>query len=293
MAEESGEAAAPAAQRVMMIGGAMRSGTTVIHRALCTAGNSNPFISESWFLRDLLAMYRFRLARFEAMGEDQFGPAAAYGRMLAEDVEDYVRAVSARHGGPEILILKHPELIRNFADLAGLAPAMLFLAVVRDPRDVVASMKRVRDSHARDGIPGPLAGARTIAGLCDYYGSHYGPLLDAAPALGARLKMVRYEDFMRSPADAVAEIGAYCGARYEMQKVADFRPDHAASATFDKKARADDPFSRAFWSDLYTKPLSGERIGRFAESLSPPEIREIEARLAFVGRRFGYWGERA
>lgn len=287
MAVNIGESAI---QRVLMIGGAMRSGTTVIHRALCTAGNSNSFLSESWFLRDLLAMYRFRLTRFAAMGEDQFGSVEVYNRMIADGVADYLRTVSARHGDPEVLILKHPELIRSFADLAELSPQMLFLAVVRDPRDVVASMKRVRDSHGRDGVSGPLAGARTTAGLCDVYGVHYGRLLETAEALGGRLKVVRYEDFMRSPRESVAEIGAFCGARYELDGIADFRSDHAGSATFDKAARANDPFSRAFWSDLYTKPLSDERIGRFAESLTQAEIGEIEARLGFIGRRFGYWG---
>jgi hypothetical protein len=277
-------------QRVLVIGGAMRSGTTVIHRALCAADNSNPFLSESWFLRDLFTMYRFRLARFATMGEDQFGTAAAYSGMIADDVADYLRTVSARHGDPEVLILKHPELIRHFVDLAGLSPRMLFLAVVRDPRDVVASMKRVRDSHAQDGIGGPLAGARTTAGLCGVYGSHYAALLDNAQELGGRLKIVRYEDFMRSPQEAVAEIGAFCGARYALDEVADFRPEDAGNATFDKAARAEDPFSRAFWSDLYTKPLSDERIGRFAVSLTAAEIGEIEARLGFIGRRFGYWG---
>jgi hypothetical protein len=290
MAGEAGEAERPAPQRVMMIGGAMRSGTTVIHRALCTADNSNPFLSESWFLRDLLAMYRFRLARFAAIGEDQFGTASAYRRMIADDVADYLRTVSARHGNPEVLILKHPELIRSFVDLARLSPAMLFLAVVRDPRDVVASMKRVRDSHDRDGVPGPLAGARTTAALCDVYGSLYGPLLDCAQELGGRLKIVRYEDFMRAPKTAVAEIGAFCGARYDLEGVADFRAEDAGNATFDKAARAGDPFSRAFWSDLYTQKLSDERIGRFAEALTAAEIGEVEARLGFIGRRFGYWG---
>jgi hypothetical protein len=273
----------------MMIGGAMRSGTTIIHRALCAARNSNPFLSESWFLRDLLAMYRFRLARFAAMGEDQFGSAEAYSRMIADDVADYLRTVSARHGDPEVLILKHPELIRSFVDLARLSPEMLFLAVVRDPRDVVASMKRVRDSHDRDRVPGPLAGARTTAALCDVYGSHYGPLLDSAPELGGRLEIVRYEDFMRAPKEAVARIGEFCGARYDPEGVAGFRPEDAGNATFDKSARAADPFSRAFWSDLYTQPLSEERIGTFAQSLTSSEIGEIEARLGFIGRRFGYW----
>ncbi len=274
----------------MMIGGAMRSGTTVIHRALCTARNSNPFLSESWFLRDLLAMYRFRLSRFETMGEDQFGTADAYIGMIAEDVADYLRTVSARHGDPEVLILKQPELIRSFPELARLSPGMLFLAVVRDPRDVIASMKRVRDSHLRDEVAGPLAAARTTAALCGVYGSHYAALLDSAPALGERLKIVRYEDFVRAPKDAVAEIGAFCGARYELEEVADFPAADAGNATFDKAARSQDPFSRAFWSDLYTKPLSDERIGGFAKSLAAAEIGEIEARLGFVGRRFGYWG---
>ncbi|HEX8222190.1 MAG TPA: sulfotransferase [Allosphingosinicella sp.] len=284
------EAGNPAMQRVMMIGGAMRSGTTVIHRALCSARNSNPFLSESWFLRDLLAMYRFRLSRFEAMGEDQFGSAAAYSRMLADDVADYLRTVSARHGDPEVLILKQPELIRSFVDLAGLSPEMLFLAVVRDPRDVVASMKRVRDRHARDGVAGPLGGAGTIAALCDVYGSHYALLLDSAQALGGRLRIVRYEDFMRDPKASVADIGAFCGARYVLEEVAGFQAADSASPTFDKAARSLDPFSRAFWSDLYTAPLSDERIGRFAESLTAADVGEVEARLGFVGRRFGYWG---
>jgi hypothetical protein len=289
MVDEAGDLAGAGTQRVMVIGGAMRSGTTIIHRALCTARNSNPFLSESWFLRDLLAMYRFRLSRFDTMGEDQFGPAEAYSRMLAEDVEDYLRTVSARHGGPEILILKQPELIRSFTELARLSPLMLFLAVVRDPRDVVASMKRVRDSHGRDGVAGPLAAQRTTAALCDFYGGHYAGLEETARELGGRLKVVRYEDFMRSPRESVAEIGAFCGARYELDEVADFRPDHAGSATFDKERRSRDAFSRAFWSDLYTQKLSDERIGRFAESLNPAEIAEIQSRLAFVGRRFGYW----
>jgi hypothetical protein len=285
----TGEAAKPATQRVMMIGGAMRSGTTVIHRALCAARNSNPFVSESWFLRDLLAMYRFRLPRFDAMGEDQLGPVESYSRLIADGIAGYLRTVSARHGDPEVLILKHPELIRNFVDLAHLSPQMLFLAVVRDPRDVVASMKRVRDSHARDGVPGPLAAARTTAALCDVYGSHYALLLDSAQGLGGRLMIVRYEDFVSAPKESVAAIGAFCGARYDLDEVAEFSAADAANATFDKGGRSQDPFSRAFWSDLYTKPLSDERVGRFAETLTASEVGEIEGRLAFVGRRFGYW----
>ena len=287
---EGAEAASAGAQRVLLIGGAMRSGTTVIHRALCTAANSNPYISESWFLRDLLAMYSFRLARFEIMGADQFRSPADYERLVADDVERYLRLVSARHSDPEVLILKHPELIRHFAELAALSPRLTFLAIVRDPRDTIASMKAVRDRHQRDRSPGPLAGMASIESLCHFYASHYVGVVASADRLKGRLEIIRYEDFMRRPEEWVARIGAFCGARYDLAAAAEFQDAHAASPTFDKEKRMEDPFARAFWSDLYTKPLTDERIGAFAQALTPAEIAEIEGRLAFVGTRFGYWG---
>lgn len=273
-----------------MIGGAMRSGTTVIHRALCTAANSNPYVSESWFLRDLLAMYNFRLTRFDIMGADQFSDRADYVGLVADDVERYLRLVSARHSDPEVLILKHPELIRHFAELAALSPRMLFLGIVRDPRDVVASMKAVRDRHERDRSPGPLAGMRTIESLCHFYASHYVGVLASAERLAGRLMIVRYEDVMRRPEQAIGDIGAFCGARYDLAEATRFQETHAQSPTFDKERRMEDPFARAFWSDLYTEKLSEERIGAYAGALSPAEIAEIEDRLAFIGTRFGYWG---
>lgn len=289
MVEEAGERAA-GTQRVLMIGGAMRSGTTVIHRALCTARNSNPYVSESWFLRDLLLMYSFRLSRFDIMGTDQFPSRADYVGLVADDVERYLRLVSARHSDPEVLILKHPELIRYFPELAHLSPRMSFLAIVRDPRDVIASMKAVRDRHQRDGSPGPLAGMRSIESLCHFYASHYVGMLASADRLAGRLQIVRYEDAMRRPEEVIGRIGAFCGARYDLAAAVEFQESHAESPTFDKERRMQDSFARAFWSDLYTKPLSEERIGTFAQSLPREEIAEIEDRLAFIGTRFGYWG---
>lgn len=290
MAEQAGGARRPAGQRVLMIGGAMRSGTTVIHRALCTAVNSNPYVSESWFLRDLLAMYGFRLARFEIMGADQFRSRDDYVSLIADDVERYLRLVSARHSDPEVLILKHPELIRYFAELARLSPRMLFLAIVRDPRDVVASMKAVRARNERDRSPGPLAGMRSLESLCHFYASHYAGILDSADSLEGRLRIIRYEDAMRRPEEVIAAVGAFCGARYDLAAASEFQAAHAQSPTFDKAQRMQDPFARAFWSDLYTEKLSEERIGTYAQQLSPAEIAEIEHRLAAIGTRFGYWG---
>jgi hypothetical protein len=189
----------------------------------------------------------------------------------------------------ELLILKHPELTRHFLPLSRLAPTMLFLAIVRDPRDVVASMRRVREKHRAAKVPSPLAPLASVEALCGFYASHYLPLLDSAAELGERLMFARYEDVMRAPLESLGEIAAFCGADCDLHAAADFQAEHGRNPTFDREQRMQDAFSSAFWSDLYTQKISPERIGRYAESLSAAEVAEIESRLAPIGRRFGYW----
>ena len=276
-------------QRILMVGGAMRSGTTVIHRALCTARNSNPYISESWFLHDILNLYKWNLSRYEVRSADQFGAVKNFHELIRFNVQYYLTMVSARYEDPDVLILKHPELTRHFPELAGMFPAMRFLAIVRDPRDVIASIKEAVGKHVRDGVVSPVSRLEGIEDLCGHYLSYYDRLLRLAGNLGDRLRFVRYEDVMREPKQAIAGIGAFCGADYDLDAARSFSDQHAASSNFNKELRLKDPLSGAFWSDLYTKDLSPERIGRFSEMLKPGDITEIQSRLAHIGQRFEYW----
>jgi len=282
-------ASGSAGQRVLMVGGAMRSGTTVIHRALCTAANSNPYISESWFLHDIMNLYKWNLSRYEVRSADQFGSVNNFNELIRFNVQQYLTIVSARYQDPEVLILKHPELTRHFPELAAMFPAMLFLAIVRDPRDVIASIREAADKHVRDGIVSPVSRLGSIEDLCGHYLSYYDRLLRLAARLGKRLRFVRYEDVMREPHKTIAAIGAFAGADYDPEAAKSFSEEHAASSNFNKELRLKDPLSGAFWSDLYTKDLSPERIGRFGERLSADEVAQIQSLLANIGARFNYW----
>ena len=287
--EETSDESAAAGQRILLIGGAMRSGTTIIHRALCTAENCNPHLSESWLIRDIVTLYKNRVARFESMGADQFGSIINFRELIRINVQYYIRLVSARYDDPEVLILKHPELSRYFVELAGLFPGMQFLAVVRDPRDVIASMKEVQAQNARDGYEGPFSVFQNLQQLCFYYHLHYERLLAVDNADPNRMRFLRYEDAMREPQTMIADVGAMCGLRYEPEKIASFDESRTASGTFDKKNRKADPLRRGFWSDLYTKDITEERIGRYKSILTDDEIKEVEKLLAMIGNRFGYW----
>jgi hypothetical protein len=275
-------------QRILLIGGAMRSGTTVIHRALCTARNSNPYISESWFLHDIMHLYSWNLSRYEVRCADQFGSEKNFSELIRMNIEYYLRILSARYQDPEVLVLKHPELTRHFATLAEMFPEMLFLAIVRDPRDVIASIKESRDTHLREGVVSPVSRLTTMTEMCRYYLNYYSRLIDA-PSLKDRLMFVRYEDVMRDPAASIGRIGQFCGADYDPEKAVAFNEEHAASKNFDKELRLKDNLSGAFWSDLYTKDLSPERIGRYASTLDPDEVKEIEGHLRPFANHFGYW----
>lgn len=265
----------------------MRGGTTIIHRALCTARNSNPYISESWFLHDVMSMFSWGLRRYDVRHADQIGDVQNFVNLIKSNFEQYFDLVSQKYQHPEVLILKHPELTPHFLDIHDMFPSMCFLVIVRDPRDVISSMKRVREKHIKSKIMSPLTKMKTIGDLCAHYANYYQmPLRDHAK-FSQKIRFVRYEDVMREPEKSIAMIGDFCGASYEEVDVAGFNATDARN--FDKDLRLQDPLSGAFWSDLYTESLSGEKIGKFSQTLSNDEIEEVQRRLNGIGQTFKYW----
>ncbi len=57
-------------QTDIFVGGAMRSGTTLVHRLLSTAPNVNDFVTEAHLLREFLVLYK----RAIALGEKALEP---------------------------------------------------------------------------------------------------------------------------------------------------------------------------------------------------------------------------
>jgi hypothetical protein len=267
----------------------MRSGTTVIHRALCTARNSNPYISESWFLHELFSLFDRNMRRFEVRHKDQFGEPAEFARLVSLNLNYYIEMVSARYGNPEVLIFKHPELTSHFTTIKQLAPETKFLVIVRDPRDVIASIKNVNARHRKTGTWSPHGTLSTMEQFCDYYASYYNSVFAQRADFASKLMFVRYEDVVSQPVKTFAHISAFSGASYADDAMTKFTDEHAKANNFRKDLRLKDPLSSAYWSEMYTKDLSTERIGSYAKTLDADEVREIQTRLAGFGKSFRYW----
>ena len=274
---------------VLLIGGAMRSGTTVIHRSLCTAENSNPYISESWFLSDIMRLYRWNLTRYNVRHADQFGDVRNFKELIWLNIRQYLTLVSVKYNDPEKLILKHPELTYYFYELSKHFHNFKFIVIVRDPRDVIASIIRVAGRHIKNKISSPQTDLVDIKKHCEHYAAYYADVIKNLGNFYNRLMFVKYEDFMNEPNKQLLRISQFSGARYDTNRAIEFLPEHASSPNFDKEEREKDSFSGAFWSDSYTQPISTDRIGRYKEVLNDEQIKEIERRLQPFGNRFNYW----
>lgn len=267
----------------------MRSGTTVIHRALCTAINSNPYISESWFLLDLFNLLRWNMQRFEVRHQDQFGEPKELARLILLNLNYYIDMVAARYDHPEVLILKHPELTPHFVTIRQLAPEIRFLVIVRDPRDVIASIMNVNARHRASGTWSPHGALETMQQFCDYYSNYYNSVFAQRADFGSRLMFVRYEDVVSNPLKTFDHISTFSGAIYSGDVMTRFTDEHAQAKNFSKDLRLKDPLSGAFWSEMYTQDLSTEGIGKYQQTLSPAQADEIQSRLSGFGKTFRYW----
>lgn len=274
---------------VLLIGGAMRSGTTVIHRSLCTAENSNPYISESWFLSDIMRLYRWNLTRYNVRHADQFGDVRNFKELIWLNIRQYLTLVSVKYNDPEKLILKHPELTYYFHELSKHFHNFKFIVIVRDPRDVIASIIRVAERHIKNKISSPQTNLVDINKHCEHYAAYYADVIKNLGDFYNRLIFVKYEDFMNEPSKQLLRISQFSGARYDTNRAIEFLPEHASSPNFDKEEREKDSFSGAFWSDSYTQSISTDRIGRYKEVLNDEQVKEIERRLQPFGNRFNYW----
>jgi len=274
---------------VLLIGGAMRSGTTVIHRVLCSAENSNPYISESWFLSDIMRLYRWNLSRYDVRHADQFGNVRNFRELIWLNVRQYISTVSVKYNDPEILILKHPELSYYFHELSFQFRNFRFVVIVRDPRDVIASIMEVAERHRKNKVASPQTDLTDIKQHCDSYISYYAEIINKYESFAGKLIFVKYEDFMNNPGKELSRISQFAGPRYDVARAVEFLPEHASAANFNKDVREKDPFSGAFWSDAYTQPINTSRIGRYSEILNKAQVEEIEQRLSFFGNQFAYW----
>ena len=271
-------------QKVFFVGGGARTGTTLMQILLSQASSTNAMAPEAHYLRCLISAYRLAKNGLPNQIPQFFDDAEDFLRYNAGLIARFVARTRERFGGARHLVLKDPEMTKSFPELYQLMPSARFVCMVRDPRDVVASLLRVGEKMLKDGRNDFVAAAtrtRDLPKLCHYFLSFYAPLWAVPDAeFWERALFVRYEDLVANPEGVLADVEAFSGL--DLSQVT--RREIFDTGSVDYSDRTDSPW----FSRLYGKGISGSRIGTYREILSGEESALVEHLCKDFFKLFAY-----
>lgn len=190
--------------------GAPRSGTTYVqlliaqHPAIVTCNETHAF---NGYLGGMFSSWRSHRADVRAIGL----PACVDDKSFQAFVRDQADLLFCKMLGAQpmddstLMLEKTPAHVLQWRNIADVYPETRFIHLVRDPRGVVASMRRAGlgwGGHwAKPGVVSNVNHWR----LCVTSG------LEAEGALGERCLRLSYEEALRSPADTLGRVYEWLG----------------------------------------------------------------------------------
>jgi hypothetical protein len=260
----------PQLQKVIFVGGAPRSGTSVTHALICTAQACNKYHPEISFVRPVLESYVIGMENWEAHTNAFFSipeHLLLHVRGLLQTQMSYIAKVL---GNPPVLCVKDPLLTPNFPALrAVLGWPVQFVTVLRHPYAVVRSFQEVIE---RLGQTFTAAHAQLAA---EEYVRSYAHLDD--PSLEDAVFWLRYED-LTNPGTLEA-LRAFTG-------LPGINPD----AVWRREAYIPSPEQQAdaWYSPKYHKPINTQNRLPPLDTQSQAIVSEICAQSM---KQFGYTAE--
>jgi LPS sulfotransferase NodH len=214
--------------RHVVMGGAPRSGTTLLrtlldrHPELCAGPETKLFVPAAFNLAWLARAYEVPLADLEAMVDSAPSQAAFVDAFAARVTSDAGKARWAE---------KTPQNIRHLDWILTRFPSASVIHIIRDGRDVVCSMREHPDWRWVDGAWQKVLVPRSV----EWYARRW--LDDTAAGMAwrrdPRYVEIRYEDLVADPARAMRAICDAIGVRSDsawLAGLSEVRPGEAKAA---------------------------------------------------------------
>lgn len=244
----------------IFVGGAPRSGTTLVRAIL----DAHPDIACGPELRAFPALARLYRETASAMG----ATLAAHYSFDAECLKETFRRLIAsflaplhERSGKRFVAEKTPANALYFFELSALFPESRFIHVVRDPRDVVASLIKMDWRDAKTGARLPITAS--VADAAQGWRDHVAAAR-AARDRGASVYDLVYEDLVAEPEATLAKLFGFLGVSPSSAPL-------AHQLTFKAVAGENETSAAAV-----ARPLNADAIERWRRDLSPASVAEIE-----------------
>jgi hypothetical protein len=256
----------------IFIGGAPRSGTTLL-RAIVNASRNIVCGPEMRVVPALCHLAEQIEARhLDVLSGDYGLDANALHDRFARAIDTMLAPLHARTGAR--VAEKTPANILHFAQLRRLFPDSPLIAILRDGRDVVASLMAMDWADAATGRPMAITRDAGAAAELWVRSIEAGARMQADP----NYLELRYEHLVTAPE---AEIGRLFDRLGEDETARTRALDHARH--FDRGAGIAES-SAARVSD----PIDATSIGRWRRDLSDRQLAQVEAVAGGTLRRLGY-----
>jgi len=258
--------------QLVLIGGAQRSGTTLLQTLLATALGS-PILPEAHILSDIFAAYKRAKA---------FGNKTGYFYATDAELRGFFQSFAERHVADIVvrakpgaaLVLKDPNFIQVLDEAADLFPRSVRIVCIRDPRDIAASFVQIGQRQSSDTKPGKYE-RRDINFISKKILASYQHVLDAEQPADAF--MVRYEEIASDPKGALRSLACETGLTLSLDRV-------EQPVWLDAQARHE-----ASWiTELEGAQASPASIGSFKRVLTGEEVATVQKICEPVMTRFGY-----
>ncbi|MHC4607516.1 MAG: sulfotransferase [Planctomycetota bacterium] len=264
------------------VGGAARTGTTLVQHLLCCDGTANPLIGEAAPVRQILLCHQRTRVHWQNFPGHYFGKTEDLDRFYHDVLKRFLQELKTQYAC-ENLVLKEPELTKYFPVLWEiLGRHAKFICLVRDPRAAIASMV-VWGQKARKRGATHFFQERDMKKLSDFFKAYYEPLdRCTSDEFRRRLMYLRYEDLVQVPLKAVSELSVFAG-----MELVESDPAESWDKCRIDFARAGAPLQDTV-TGLYGKPVSAEKVAAYREVLREEEVRVVEKHCAGFMNRYGY-----
>lgn len=267
---------------VFFIGGAPRTGTSLLNAILCSDETVHPILPEAKYIRHLMRAYRYGRDAFDVETKEYFAHPEGLRAFTAHQIEAICEALMLRFPGTLHQVFKNPEMTPVLPDLLQILPEARAVITIRDPRDMVASLITLHDRQKEEGQESWVTRAgRDAAIYARTFNGIYSPISNLPEkALYRRMLTIRYEDMVEDTETSLTRIAGFTGL-----DVTGFSEDPAWRA----ELRAKVPRAVSVWrGDLWGGPVTASSVGNFHEVLKPEEISAVEDICAPYLDGFGY-----